>query len=173
MLEILAHGREAGLRHYFFGSTSDVLESMTASLGRRIPSLRLAGALAPPPGREHDDDLLDQIRAARPHIVWVGLGAPKQELWAARHAVSLRPALVIGVGAAFDFHASTKARAPRWMQNAGLEWMHRFVTEPRRLGWRYIETNTRFVFVVLRGQGTSGGSESLAGTGSPDRVEAR
>jgi N-acetylglucosaminyldiphosphoundecaprenol N-acetyl-beta-D-mannosaminyltransferase len=149
ILEVIGSGREAGLRHFLFGSTPGVLVSMEEKLRRQVP-LKLAGTLAPPPGEEHDETLLDEVRAASPDIVWVGLGAPKQELWAYRHAASLAPALVIGVGAAFDFHAGTKRRAPAWMQRAGLEWLHRLVSEPRRLGWRYVSTNTRFTFAALR-----------------------
>lgn len=69
----------------------------------------------------------------------------------ADHAGALEPALLVGVGAAFDFHAGMKARAPRWMQSAGLEWLHRLATEPRRLGWRYLSTNTLFALWMLRG----------------------
>jgi len=150
MLEVLRGGQETGLRHFLFGSTPDVLVSLEEQLRRQMQDLQLAGALAPPPGKEHEETLLNEVRAAAPDIVWVGLGAPKQELWAERHAASLVPALVIGVGAAFDFHAGTKRRAPAWMQHAGLEWLHRLASEPRRLGWRYVSTNVRFTFAALR-----------------------
>jgi N-acetylglucosaminyldiphosphoundecaprenol N-acetyl-beta-D-mannosaminyltransferase len=150
MLEVLRHGRESGLRHFLFGSTPDVLAAMANRLRQQMPDLKLVGTVAPPRGDEHDENLLDEVRSAAPDIVWLGLGAPKQELWAHRHADSLKPALVIGVGAAFDFHAGAKRRAPGWMQRAGLEWLHRLVSEPRRLGWRYLSTNTRFTFAALR-----------------------
>jgi N-acetylglucosaminyldiphosphoundecaprenol N-acetyl-beta-D-mannosaminyltransferase len=98
--------------------------------------------------------VIDEISGARPHVVWCALGAPKQELWMHRHAAELSPSLVMGVGAAFDFIAQTKARAPVWMQRHSLEWLHRMACEPRRLSGRYIRTNSEFVlraaFELLR-----------------------
>jgi N-acetylglucosaminyldiphosphoundecaprenol N-acetyl-beta-D-mannosaminyltransferase len=144
-------GRAVGLRHYLFGSTPSVLAALERRMGERFPGVEIAGTLAPPPGEERSPACLEAVHAAEPHVVWVALGAPKQELWMADHAAALAPALLVGVGAAFDFHAGVKARAPRWMQNAGLEWLHRLATEPRRLGWRYLSTNTLFALWVLRG----------------------
>jgi N-acetylglucosaminyldiphosphoundecaprenol N-acetyl-beta-D-mannosaminyltransferase len=86
-----------------------------------------------------------QICETEPHVVWCAFGAPKQELWMHRNASALTPALVLGVGAAFDFHAGTKKRAPVWMQRAGLEWLHRLCSEPRRLAGRYLITNSEFL----------------------------
>jgi len=138
------------LRHFLFGSTAEVLARLERRLPSLVPSLRLAGSLAPGRGEEHDAAVIDAVRAAKPDVVWVALGAPKQELWARRHAAALEPALVVCVGAAFDFHAGSKPRAPQWMQRAGLEWLHRLASEPRRLGWRYVSTNTRFVLSAAR-----------------------
>jgi N-acetylglucosaminyldiphosphoundecaprenol N-acetyl-beta-D-mannosaminyltransferase len=90
------------------------------------------------------------IAAAKPDVVWCALGAPKQELWMHRHAEALRPALVLGVGAAFEFLAGTQPRAPLWMQQHGLEWVHRAANEPRRLLPRYLSTNSRFAHYVAR-----------------------
>jgi N-acetylglucosaminyldiphosphoundecaprenol N-acetyl-beta-D-mannosaminyltransferase len=138
------------LRHFLFGSTPDVLARLGERLPAAVPGLRLAGALSPARGEEHDAAVIEAVRAAKPDVVWVALGAPKQELWARRHARALEPALLVGVGAAFDFHAGSKPRAPQWMQRAGLEWLHRLACEPRRLGWRYASTNTRFVLSAAR-----------------------
>src|SRR6185295_12428219 len=85
------------------------------------------------------------IAEADPHIVWVGLGAPKQDLWCHRNADALAPALCIGVGAAFDFLSGAKTRAPEWMQRSGLEWVHRLARNPRQLGPRYLRAGSRFV----------------------------
>jgi N-acetylglucosaminyldiphosphoundecaprenol N-acetyl-beta-D-mannosaminyltransferase len=82
--------------------------------------------------------------------VWLSLGCPKQELWMLRYAQELAPALVAGVGAAFDFHAGTKPRAPAWVQRAGLEWLHRLLSEPRRLASRYARTNSEFLLLAGR-----------------------
>jgi N-acetylglucosaminyldiphosphoundecaprenol N-acetyl-beta-D-mannosaminyltransferase len=150
MLDVMRRGSERRLRHFLFGSTPDVLAALERGIRHQVGDLEVVGTLAPPPGRENDDALLSEVRAAAPDIVWVGLGAPKQELWAQRHAPSLSPSLLIGVGAAFDFHAGKKQRAPRWMQRCGLEWLHRLISEPRRLGWRYFSTNTLFALAVLR-----------------------
>jgi N-acetylglucosaminyldiphosphoundecaprenol N-acetyl-beta-D-mannosaminyltransferase len=150
--KVLDLGRESRLRHFFFGSTTPVLGTLERRMRQRFPGVVIAGALAPPKGAERSSDCLRQITAAKPHVVWVALGAPKQELWMTDCAEALAPALFLGVGAAFDFHAGLKARAPRWMQDHGLEWLHRVATEPRRLGWRYVSTNTSFAVFVLRNE---------------------
>ena len=136
-----------GLRHALYGSTTALLGSLEAELLRRYPEAQIVASVAPPFGNSLEarlDQDLEALRAARSHIVWVALGAPRQELWAAKHAGALEPALVVGVGAAFDFLAGAKPRAPLWMQQAGFEWLHRATTEPRRLSMRYMSTNTRF-----------------------------
>ncbi len=147
---VLDRGRARNLRHFFYGSTPAVVERLLASIDDRFPGVALAGAFAPPWGTEHDEGSLEHVVRSGAHVVWVGLGAPKQELWMRRHAATLAPALVLGVGAAFDFHAGTKSRAPRWMRQAGLEWLHRFASEPRRLGPRYIASNSRFAWRLVR-----------------------
>jgi N-acetylglucosaminyldiphosphoundecaprenol N-acetyl-beta-D-mannosaminyltransferase len=91
-----------------------------------------------------------QINSARPDFVWVGLGAPQQDLWVASHRSRLTAAAVLAVGAAFDFHAGTRRRAPRWMQRTGMEWFFRLAMEPRRLARRYTVINARFVRLVLQ-----------------------
>ncbi len=149
---VLDRGRDVDLRHFLFGSTSSVLSALRRRVQGRFPGVAIVGALAPPRGEERSPGCLGEIAAAEPHVVWVALGAPKQELWMADHAAALAPALVLGVGAAFDFHAGVKARAPRWMQEGGLEWLHRLATEPRRLGWRYLSTNMQFALWVLRSE---------------------
>ena len=137
--EVIDRGRESGLGHFLFGSTPAVLAALEQRLQQRYPGVEIVPAgLRRRPGRSTPPASSRRSPSSRPHVVWVALGAPKQELWAADHAAELRPALVIGVGAAFDFLAGTKTRAPRWMQNTGLEWLHRLATEPRRLGWRYL-----------------------------------
>ena len=148
MAAVFEAGRPAGLRHFLFGSTPPVLEALEARFRERFPDVAIVGRLAPPVGAERSPEYIADIAAAGSQIVWVALGAPKQELWAADHAEVLAPALIVGVGAAFDFHAGSKRRAPSAVQRAGLEWLHRLVTEPRRLAWRYVSTNMRFLIVV-------------------------
>jgi N-acetylglucosaminyldiphosphoundecaprenol N-acetyl-beta-D-mannosaminyltransferase len=142
---VLDHGRESGLRHAFVGSTNGVVGALCSRLARRYPGLRVADAFGPERGQENSAFTLERIRKASADVVWIALGAPKQELWMYRNAAHLKPAIVIGVGAAFDFHAGAKRRAPAWIQRAGLEWAHRLASEPCRLSGRYLRTNSMFV----------------------------
>jgi N-acetylglucosaminyldiphosphoundecaprenol N-acetyl-beta-D-mannosaminyltransferase len=93
---------------------------------------------------EEDRAAVARLRAAQPDIVWVGISTPKQERWMAAHVDRLDAPVLIGVGAAFDFHAGLKKQAPRWMQRSGLEWLFRLMTEPRRLWQRYLVNNPWF-----------------------------
>lgn len=147
------------LRHYFYGSTSEVLEKLKAALAKLAPHAQIAGFMSPPfrPAKPVDAPLDEseleecrQIDETNPHIVWVGLGAPKQEIWMYRTRQALKAPVSIGVGAAFDFLAGNKPRAPLWMQKTGLEWFHRMMSEPKRLVSRYLKTNPVFVAAVVK-----------------------
>ena len=112
----------------------------------------MAGGYSPPfrPLTPDDDaEVVDRINAARPDVVWVGLGSPKQDLWMAAHRERLEAPLLVGVGAAFDFYTGRVRQAPRWMMRIGLEWLFRLFQEPRRLWRRYLLGNPRFVFNVI------------------------
>jgi hypothetical protein len=112
------------------------------------PGLIVAGYRSPPCrplSTEEDAADVAAINETRPDFVWVGLGMPKQEKWMAAHLGRVEATALIGVGAAFDFHAGTKPRAPRWMQHSGLEWLFRLASEPRRLAGRYLIDNTIFL----------------------------
>ena len=142
-----------GHRHYFYGGAPDVVEQLVSALTGRYPGLAIAGHRAPPfrPLTEEEDVAnVGAINAARPDFVWVGLGLPKQEKWMVAHVGKINATALIGIGAAFDFHAGTKPRAPRWMQRSGLEWLFRLVTEPRRLAHRYLIDNTIFIGCAAR-----------------------
>jgi N-acetylglucosaminyldiphosphoundecaprenol N-acetyl-beta-D-mannosaminyltransferase len=148
MPRVLGLGVPAGLRHFLFGSTPQVLDILQERVRAAFPGVRIAGALSPPfelAGEHRWGWAIDEISHTEPHVVWCALGAPKQELWMHRYANELSPALVLGVGAAFDFLAGTKHRAPVWMQRCSLEWLHRLASEPRRLSGRYLRTNSAFV----------------------------
>jgi N-acetylglucosaminyldiphosphoundecaprenol N-acetyl-beta-D-mannosaminyltransferase len=147
---VVDRGRELGVRHGFVGSTPPVLERLSATLEARFPGAAIAYTEAPLPGSEHDPELLDRIRDAGCHVVWFALGAPRQERWMWRHTPQGALPLIMGVGAAFDFLAGSKQRAPRWMQRAGLEWAHRLGSEPVRLGARYATTNSAFAVTAAR-----------------------
>jgi N-acetylglucosaminyldiphosphoundecaprenol N-acetyl-beta-D-mannosaminyltransferase len=149
MARAIEDGRGFGVRHFLLGATEDVLRRLEENLARRFPGAEIAGRLSLPFFEGGDfsgtEAAIADVRRASPHVVWLSLGCPKQELWMLRHAHELAPALVAGVGAAFDFHAGTKRRAPGWVQQAGLEWLHRLLSEPRRLGSRYARTNSEFL----------------------------
>lgn len=141
----------SGARHFFYGGAPGVAEKLAENLRRRFPGLHVAGIIVPPfrPLSEAEDaHIVTEIEASGADVVWVGLGMPKQERWMADHAERLR-AVLIGVGAAFDFHAGVKRQAPLWMQQRGLEWLFRLLTEPRRLWRRYFSTIPPFIVLAL------------------------
>lgn len=140
-------------RHYFYGSRPEVLDALVRELKSRHPGLNVCGAYSPPFRPASDAERREdyqRIRASGAEFVWVGLGAPKQEFWMAEAAGSVGPAILFGVGAAFDFHAGTLRRAPAWMRRVGLEWYYRLIQEPRRLWKRYLITNSLFLAFLLR-----------------------
>jgi len=143
----------SGLRHYFYGSTNETLAQLTQCLRRRFDTIQIVGTYSPPfraLSPSEQEAVLADIRASKPDVVWVGLGAPKQECWMAAHWQALKPAVLLGVGAAFDFHAGRVLRAPLWMRRAGLEWLFRLSAEPRRLFRRYLVTNLLFMYYMLK-----------------------
>jgi N-acetylglucosaminyldiphosphoundecaprenol N-acetyl-beta-D-mannosaminyltransferase len=145
MLAVARAGEPFGLRHAFFGATRETLVSLERRLTAEVPGLLVCEAVAPPFAPL--DELgphVDAIRRAGADVVWVALGAPKQEVFMARHAAGLG-GLALGVGAAFDFLSGSKSRAPQWMQRTGFEWAHRLASEPRRLAGRYLRTNSEFL----------------------------
>ncbi len=153
MPALLDRSRATNARHYFYGGAPGVADLLAERMQAAYPGLDVVGTYSPPFGaRSAEDEAADValINAARPDYVWVGLGAPKQDLWAARHRPALDAAVVLAVGAAFDFHSGGLRRAPAWMQRRGLEWLYRLAAEPRRLARRYLVTNTRFVILLVQ-----------------------
>jgi exopolysaccharide biosynthesis WecB/TagA/CpsF family protein len=147
MLAMCRQAAEAGVSIFLYGSSPVVLDALQANLRKEIPALLLAGAISPPyrPLTPVEDEaLVAEINASGAGIVFIGLGYPKQDLFAAAHRDRIR-AVQVCVGAAFDFHAGSTRRAPRWMQQSGLEWCHRLLQEPRRMWRRYFVTNTIFL----------------------------
>lgn len=140
-------GGAGGAAIFLYGSSEETLATLKAKLLAAFPSLKIAGVISPPfrvLSPDEDAAIVEQINASGAGVVFVSLGCPKQELWMAAHRGRIH-AVMIGVGAAFDYHAGTIKRAPKWMQDCGLEWLHRLVSEPRRLWKRYLVTNTLFV----------------------------
>lgn len=150
MLKLLASTPGEG--HYFLGSTMEVLGRLVEFVRITYPDACVAGSYSPPFRTLSDHEqsaIIATIRDSGARYVWVGLGAPKQELWMAEHWNSLCPAVLLGVGAAFDFHAGMLERAPNLMRRSGLEWLYRLWQEPRRLWRRYVVTNTLFLWYLL------------------------
>jgi N-acetylglucosaminyldiphosphoundecaprenol N-acetyl-beta-D-mannosaminyltransferase len=138
-----------GRRFYLYGGRNQgALVELTRILRLRYPGLKIVGGHAPPfrtLSAEEDAAIVADINRAAPDVVWVGTGVPRQEKWMARMRERLDAPVLIGVGAAFDFHAGLVRQAPPWMQRSGLEWAFRLLQEPRRLWRRYLRYNPRFV----------------------------
>lgn len=157
MLSVIDASQDSGIGHFLYGTTPEVLDQLRANLQRRFPGAHVAGSFAPPfrPLTEAEEtDIARMIDDSGAGIVWVGIGCPKQERWMARMRDRLQAPMLIGVGAAFDFHAKGKLQAPAVMQRNGLEWLFRLVTEPRRLWRRYARTVP--AYLLLRGLQRSG-----------------
>ena len=153
LLALCDIGQAAGYRHFLYGSTEPVLSDLQDRLRARFPPIAIAGAYSPPfrdltPAEE--EEVVALINGARPDIVWVGLGTPKQDYWVGRFRPRLDAPVLIAVGAAFPFHAGRVPQAPRWMMRCGLEWLFRLCAEPRRLWRRYLVGNPRFAGLVVR-----------------------
>ncbi|CAB4365448.1 MAG: WecB/TagA/CpsF family glycosyltransferase [Actinobacteria bacterium] len=153
MHDVLAVAARQGWTSYLYGSSDVVLAELQHRLENQHPGLRIVGSCSPP-FRELNDheqrDIVAQINAVDPDLVWVGLSTPKQERWMAAMRPQLQARVLLGVGAAFDFHSGNKRQAPRWMQRTGLEWLFRLMCEPRRLWKRYLLGNTRFIAAIVR-----------------------
>jgi N-acetylglucosaminyldiphosphoundecaprenol N-acetyl-beta-D-mannosaminyltransferase len=138
LLAVCERSISMGWSHYFYGGAPGVAETLAANLTARFPGLKVAGC-ATPPFRpltpEEDIAATTRINATGADLLWIGLSTPKQEKWMAAHLGQVNIPVMVGVGAAFDFHAGLKRQAPRWIQRNGLEWFFRLCTEPRRL-WR-------------------------------------
>lgn len=169
---VCAAGGEVGLRIFLMGGRPGAAEGAARALQARHPGLRVVGTACPPMGFERDPEesarLEEAIRRAEPDVVFVGLGAPKQELWMQSARERLGVPVMLGIGGSFEMVSGMVPRAPRWMQRSGLEWLYRLVREPRRLLVRYAITNPRFVWLVLRqlwGERLARPARGLAGGG--------
>jgi N-acetylglucosaminyldiphosphoundecaprenol N-acetyl-beta-D-mannosaminyltransferase len=152
MLDVCAWSETSGAKHFFYGGADGVAKQLVQKLQAKFPKLSVVGTFTPP-FRALDaaevQKLQAQISAAQPDILWVGLSTPKQERFMAEFLPKLDVTLMIGVGAAFDFHSGRVKQAPHWMQRSGLEWLYRLGSEPRRLAKRYCRNNPRFLWKFL------------------------
>lgn len=152
MMKYLAEAERLDQVVFFYGSTGTTLAKLRVALAKQFPLLRVGGTHAPPfrpLSREEDEQVVDMINASGANVVFVALGCPKQEKWMYDHRGRIH-AVMIGVGAAFDYHAGVIRRAPLWWQQNGLEWLYRLGSEPRRLFMRYLVTNTLFAVGFVR-----------------------
>jgi N-acetylglucosaminyldiphosphoundecaprenol N-acetyl-beta-D-mannosaminyltransferase len=149
MLRYCRHSAERGHRVWLYGGRDQgSLVQLALSLRRHHPGIQVVGGYSPPfrtLRADEEEAIARQINEARPDVLWVGIGVPKQEKWMARMRERLDVPVMCGVGAAFDFHSGRVSMAPAWMQERGLEWIYRTAQEPRRLLGRYLSTNPRFV----------------------------
>lgn len=158
MLTVCERSVADNTTHYFFGGKPGVAQAMAARLTRTYPGLRIVGIYSPPmrdiDGRraltKEELSELNMIKDAKPDFIWVGLSSPKQEYWMMKAVQHLEHGVLLGVGAAFDFHAGAIRRAPTFMRKYGFEWLHRLFSEPRRLWRRYLVLAPLFVYRVAR-----------------------
>jgi len=149
MLAILEESVKMGYTHFFYGGKDGVAESLKKTMEVRFPGIRIVGTYTPPfrPLNEVEKkDLQERIIRLKPNIIWVGLSTPKQELFMYEYLPILETNLMVGVGAAFDFHTGQIKSAPSWMQKLALEWFYRLLQEPRRLWKRYLINNPLFIW---------------------------
>lgn len=155
MEKVFEDSVKEGYRHYFYGSTEETLKELKNKLEEKYAGIKVVGMYSPPFKPLGDDINQDEIRCinnTEPDFVWVGLGAPKQEVWMAKHQGKIK-GLMVGVGAGFDYHAGNLNRAPMWMQRCNMEWLYRLLQEPGRLFVRYWHTNRKFIWnAVIRGK---------------------
>ncbi len=154
VMPLMERAAERGYRVYFLGGAPGVAQLAKQKLEQALPGIQIVGI---DEGRvdvsgplTESDEIVERIRAARPHLVLVALGAPKQEIWSEARRKLVQPAVLIGVGASLDFVAGTQKRAPRWMSKVGAEWLFRMAQEPRRLAARYLLRDPEFCVILLR-----------------------
>lgn len=151
MGKIFDISEKKGYRHYFYGSTQETLDELKIKLDKKYPNINIVGMYSPPFRKltnKEDKEIIDKINESKADFIWVGLGAPKQEIWMYNHNNKVN-GLMLGVGAGFDYHAEKLKRAPKFMQNINLEWLYRLMQEPRRLFKRYLITNIKFIWKII------------------------
>ncbi len=151
MLEIMEISRASGFRHFFYGGADGVARELKTKMEKRFPGIEIVGTYEPPfraLNTNEEYELKRLVAESKPNILWVGLSTPKQEKFMAEYLPKLDVTLMVGVGAAFDFHSGRIVQAPRWMQRSGLEWFFRLCVEPKRLWKRYFKNNPRFAVLA-------------------------
>lgn len=147
--------RENGLKHFFYGDKEETLQILQQKLKEKYPDIQIAGMISPPfrsLSQEEEKAYIQQINDSGADIIWIGLGAPKQENWMYEHQ-GMFQGVMIGVGAGFSYHAGLIKRAPKWMQRMSLEWFYRLMQDPVRLFKRYFTTNLKFMLLEAKDKG--------------------
>lgn len=146
-------GQKDELKHYFFGGSESTLTGMLKKIEQQFPEAVIAGTYSPPYSEKFsktdNKKFIEQMNNSNADIFWIGLGAPKQEIWMYENYKKLNKGIMIGIGAGFDYLAGKTKHAPEWMKNLALEWLYRLIQEPRRLWKRYLVTNTLFLWYVF------------------------
>jgi N-acetylglucosaminyldiphosphoundecaprenol N-acetyl-beta-D-mannosaminyltransferase len=138
-------------RHFLYGGQPGVAQQLKETLKRNFPGLQIVGTYTPPFRTltvEEENELVAQVHASRPHILWVGVSTPKQERFMAQYVNRLQVPLLVGVGAAFDYHTGRIGDCSPWIKRAGLQWLHRLLQDPARLWSRYLKNNPAFVWKI-------------------------
>lgn len=151
MLAVMEATRDKPVRHFFYGGQEGVADDLKTKLEERFPGVQIVGTYCPPFRALTADELRglqEKVTSSRADIIWVGLSTPKQERFMTEHLPKLDTSVMIGVGAAFDFHSGRVKQAPKWMQRNGIEWLYRLVQEPKRLWRRYLAIVPRFIVLV-------------------------
>lgn len=153
MEKTLDWGQKDGLKHFFFGSSEETLNKMLKNISLKYPNAKIVGHFSPPFkdrfSEEENNFFIKIMNESGADLFWIGLGAPKQEIWMYENYKKLNKGIMIGIGAGFDYLAGNIKHAPEWMKNASLEWLYRLIQEPKRLWKRYLVTNTLFLFNVF------------------------
>lgn len=151
MMAMCRRAAERGYRIFLYGGEPGVAQVLSDSLQKAAPGLQVAGTYTPPFGPLNSDqehELIEQVRASKPHILWVGISTPKQERFMAEYCERLQVPLMVGVGAAFDFNSGRIRDCAEWIKRAGLQWLHRMIQDPKRLWRRYLVNNSAFLWRI-------------------------
>lgn len=152
MSEIFESTQFTNQSHFFYGSTEETLDKMIKNLKSKFPGIKIDGYISPPYReltKKEQQEYINKINESSPTYLWVGLGAPKQEIWMHSNYTEIN-SLLIGVGAGFDYHANNIKRAPKWMQKISCEWLYRLIQDPKRLAKRYFIYNTLFIYYLFK-----------------------
>ncbi|HKW17131.1 MAG TPA: WecB/TagA/CpsF family glycosyltransferase [Terriglobales bacterium] len=148
MLEFCRQSISRGYRHFFYGGNPGVAKQLAVAMGEKAPGLNIVGAESPPfrpLNQAEKSELQRRLQEVSPDVIWVGLSTPKQEQFMAANIADLNCRVMVGVGAAFDFHTGKIKDSPQWVKDAGLQWLHRLCQDPSRLWKRYLVNNSAFV----------------------------